>query len=99
VSVEKPDDSIGRGVAIGVMVQAATIVSAALAVIASPFIYCLFAFGLVQWIGLVPFMMRDFKGGYRQSVKGMAIAGCIGLLLNSACAGMFFFHFSRGPFR
>ncbi len=89
MSVEKPDDGIGRGIAIAVMVQAATLVSAFLAVVAPPFLYCLFAFGLVQWIGLAPFMIRDYRNGYRSSVKGMAIAGSIGLLLNTACAGVF----------
>jgi len=87
--ITKPEDSSGRGVGIADRVQAATLTCAALAVVAPPFIFCVFAFGLVQWIGLVPFMIRDFKRGYRQSVKGMAIAGCLGLLLNTACAGAF----------
>jgi hypothetical protein len=99
MSVEKPDDSIGRGVAMAVMVQAATVTTAALAVVAPPFIVCLSAFGLVQWIGLVPFMVREFKRGYRSSVKGMAIMGSIGLMLNTACAGLFLNYFSKTPFR
>ncbi len=73
-----PDDGIGRGVAIAVMVQGATMVSAAMGVVAAAFFYCLFAFGVVQWIGLVPFMIREYRSGYRSSVKGIAIMGSIG---------------------
>ena len=89
MSVEKPDDGIGRGDTIAFGVQTLTVLSAALANLSSVFIYCLFAFGLVQWLGLVPMMIRDFRKGYRLSVKGMAIMGAIGLLLNTACAGAF----------
>ncbi len=88
MSVEKPDDGIGRGVGIAVMVQGATMLSGVFGVVASAFFYCLFAFGLVQWIGLVPFMIREYRNGYRSSVKGIAIMGSIGLLLNTTCAGL-----------
>jgi hypothetical protein len=44
--------------------------------------------GLTQWIGIVPTILDQRHKGYRQSPKGLIVAGCVGMLLISACGGM-----------
>ena len=50
--------------------------------------YAFVSCGLIQWIGIVPAILHQRKRGYRKSVIGMIVAGCIGLLLATACGSM-----------
>jgi hypothetical protein len=47
------------------------------------------AWGLTQWIGIVPLILWERKKERPKTVQGLLITGALGLLLSSACAGMF----------
>jgi hypothetical protein len=42
--------------------------------------------GITQWIALVPLILSQRAKGHSQTVTGMLISGCLGLLLSSTCA-------------
>jgi hypothetical protein len=42
--------------------------------------------GITQWIALVPLILSQRAKGHSQTVAGMLISGCLGLLLSSTCA-------------
>ena len=44
------------------------------------------SWGLTQWIIIVPFIMRQRAKGHPKTVRGLLIAGGVGVLLSSACA-------------
>jgi hypothetical protein len=44
--------------------------------------------GVVQWIFLLPLIVFYLRNGRSARVKGMVIAGFLGILLNSGCALM-----------
>jgi hypothetical protein len=46
------------------------------------------SWGLTQWIAIVPMIVSNQKKGRRKNAQGLIIAGCIGVLLSSACASM-----------
>ena len=48
--------------------------------------YLFASWGLTQWIGLIPLILSERKKGRRNRVTGIIVAGCLGLLLSSACA-------------
>jgi len=90
-----PNDSILRGFAIGCGVS---IAFAVIGVIAALTIdsagsgklsdYLFASWGVTQWIGILPLIANDQSKGRNKSVKGLIIAGCVGLLLSSACASI-----------
>jgi len=47
------------------------------------------AWGVTQWIALAPLILRQKSKGHPKTVQGMIISGCLGTLLGSACAAMF----------
>ncbi len=52
--------------------------------------YLFASWGVTQWIGLIPMIVHDFKKGRRNRATGLIVAGCVGLLLSSACAEIIF---------
>lgn len=42
--------------------------------------------GVTQWIAIVPLIIRQRAAGYPARAKGLLMAGCLGVLLSSACA-------------
>ena len=48
------------------------------------------SWGLTQWLGIVPIIMVQRSRGYKNRVTGLIVAGCVGLLLSSACAELVF---------
>jgi hypothetical protein len=50
--------------------------------------YLFVGFGVTQWIGILPLIANDQSKGRKNRVKGLIIAGCIGVLLSSACASI-----------
>jgi hypothetical protein len=89
------NDSILRGFAMGC---GTSIAFAVLGIIAALTIdsagngklsdYLFASWGVTQWIGILPLIANDQSKGRKKSVKGLIIAGCIGLLLSSACASI-----------
>ena len=47
------------------------------------------SWGITQWIVIVPLIIRERAKGERRVAQGLIITGCVGLLLSSACAGLF----------
>lgn len=47
------------------------------------------SWGVTQWLVLFPLILKRRRQGRRQVVLGMIASGCVGLLLSSACASMF----------
>jgi hypothetical protein len=45
--------------------------------------------GFTQWIGVAPLIFHHKEEGHPRTVQGLLISGCLGVLLSSACAGMF----------
>ena len=52
--------------------------------------YMFASWGVTQWIGIIPLILNDRKKGRKNRVMGMIVAGCLGLLLSSACAELVF---------
>jgi hypothetical protein len=50
--------------------------------------YLIVGWGVTQWIGIIPIIMSQRRAGNKNRVKGLIIAGCIGVLLSSACASI-----------
>jgi|HubBroStandDraft_5_1064220.scaffolds.fasta_scaffold755229_2 drug/metabolite transporter (DMT)-like permease len=50
--------------------------------------YLFVGWGVTQWIGIIPLILNDRSKGRHKRVKGLIIAGCIGVLLSSACASI-----------
>jgi hypothetical protein len=48
----------------------------------------LLSVGFVQWIALVPLILHQRRMNHPRTVQGIIIAGVIGVLLSSACAGL-----------
>jgi hypothetical protein len=48
----------------------------------------IFAFGLIQWIVLLPIYLIARKQGARNTAKGVMIVGAIVFLLQAACWGL-----------
>lgn len=48
------------------------------------------SWGLTQWTALVPLILRQKAMNHPNTVQGLLIAGSVGVLLSSACAGMMF---------
>jgi len=46
--------------------------------------------GVTQWIGLVPLILRNKKQQNFATVQGLIISGALGVILSSACAAMVF---------
>jgi hypothetical protein len=90
-----PNDTVLRGFAMGC---GTSIAFAVLGVIAALTIdsagngklsdYLFAGWGVTQWIGILPLIANEQSKGRKKSIKGLIIAGCIGLLLSSACAGI-----------
>jgi hypothetical protein len=47
------------------------------------------SWGVTQWIALGPLIWKQRSKGYPNRVQGLIIAGCLGVLLSSACGAMF----------
>jgi hypothetical protein len=56
--------------------------------IAAVFGTALLAFGLLEWIGLLPIYLVARKQGCRKTAKGVLIVGFIVFLLQAACYGI-----------
>jgi hypothetical protein len=50
--------------------------------------YLMVGWGVTQWIGIIPLIVNERKKGRKNRIKGLIIAGCIGVLLSSACASI-----------
>ncbi len=50
----------------------------------------LVGWGATQWIALIPLILRERANGRVATAKGLIIMGCLGVLLSSACAAIFF---------
>jgi hypothetical protein len=50
--------------------------------------YLFVSWGVTQWIGIIPLIMNERQKGRKNRIKGLIIAGCLGLLLSSACASL-----------
>jgi hypothetical protein len=50
--------------------------------------YLFVSWGVTQWMGLLPLISNERSKGRKNRVKGLIIAGCLGLLLSSACASI-----------
>jgi hypothetical protein len=85
-------DHIGVGCALGCAVQIGFAVVGMLVAVAigqntwSNIIFLSSA--VTQWIGLVPLILHHRAIGRRRTVQGIIIAGCLGMLLCSACGAM-----------
>jgi hypothetical protein len=86
-----PGDTVARGCGFGLLI---TILSIALVSGAAYLAdgkksdYIFMSWGYVQWIGTIALIMRERSRGYRKSVIGLIIAGCMSTLLGTACAAM-----------
>jgi hypothetical protein len=49
------------------------------------------AFGVIQWIGLVPLILKARASERPETALGLIITGCLGLLLSSACGTWLYF--------
>jgi hypothetical protein len=87
-------DSVGRGCLFGFLCQVAFILVSLLAVFSGRSgnlsVILLASWGVTQWAALIPLILRQRAKGHIETVQGLIIAGCAGLLLSSACAAMFF---------
>jgi len=87
-------DHIGVGCALGCAVQigfAIVGMVVAVAVGGNTLSNIIFLSSAVtQWIGLVPLIMHQRSIGHPKTVQGIIIAGCLGMLLCSACGAMLF---------
>ena len=45
--------------------------------------------GVAQWLVLVPLILKNKREGRTGTVQGLILSGSLGLLLSSACAGLF----------
>jgi hypothetical protein len=52
-------------------------------------VFALSSWGMTQWIGIVPLIFVMRRDGRKGTAKGLLLMGCIGLLLSSACASVF----------
>jgi hypothetical protein len=89
-------DHVGVGVAMGCAVQVGFFILgivAALATSSSTKFSNVVAvsWGVTQWIALVPLILHERSAGRPRRVTGLIIAGCIGILLSSACASLMIF--------
>jgi len=85
-------DGVGRGCLYGCFCQAAFIALGLVAVFApggpkGP-VALLVGWGLTQWIGIVPLILRQRRQHHNETVKGLILSGSLGLLLSAACAAM-----------
>jgi hypothetical protein len=78
-----PRDGIGRGILFALLVDLGLFVMVGLAAPAG-----LFAFGLIEWIGLLPLFFVFRGNGQRLAAKGVLIIGGIVFLLQAACYGI-----------
>ncbi len=49
--------------------------------------YWFVSWGVTQWIGIVPMIMAERSKGHPKGVAGLIVAGCVGTLVSTACAG------------
>ena len=47
-----------------------------------------FSTALTQWLGLIPLILYQRSINHPKTVKGIILAGCLGMLLCSACASV-----------
>lgn len=91
---QSSEDGVGRGCLYGCLCQAAFIALGLIAVFASgsakgPGLgFLLVGWGLTQWIGILPLILRQRRQHHNETVKGLVLSGSIGLLLSAACAAM-----------
>ena len=90
-----PRDHVGVGIAMGCAVQIGFFVLGILASLALSSSGKLsdvaaVSWGVTQWIALVPLILNERSAGRPRRVTGLIIAGCIGVLLSSACASLIF---------
>ncbi len=76
-------NSIGAGVGFAILCDLVLLV-----ILGAAFPFSLFAFGLLEWIGLLPLYLVARKQGARQTAKGVLIVGLIIFLLQAACWGL-----------
>jgi hypothetical protein len=87
-----PRDHIGVGCALGCAVQIGFALVGMLVAVSvgndkiSNIIFLSSA--ITQWIGLVPLILHHRAIGRRRTVQGIIIAGCLGMLLCSACGAL-----------
>src|SRR5258708_3474963 len=89
--ISAPQDTIARGCAMGCgwgLLAAAISGGLAYVLDNKPGEVALVSCRLTQWIAIVPAILNQKRKGYRQSPKGLIIAGCIGVLLASTCAAL-----------
>ncbi len=86
-----PGDTIMRGCAMGCASQLGWIaLGGALAYVLpgkasdNAFAICI----ITQWLTLIPLVMLERSKGYRSSVAGLILIGCVALLLGGSCAAL-----------
>lgn len=87
-------DNVGVGCLFGLLCQIVFIAIGVFAAIPlrtnGTLIWALASWGLTQWLVIGPLIWYHSANGYPRRVKGLILAGCIGVLLSSGCAAMFF---------
>lgn len=88
---ERPvDDSIGRGIGVGLLFEIASILAfAAVCAFVSSLSVFIELWGFIPAIVLIPLLMWQAKQGYALTAKGILIVGCIGFLLNGTCDALY----------
>jgi len=76
-------NSIGAGIGFAILCDVVLF-----GITAAVYAPALFAFGLVEWIGLLPLYLVARQQGARQTAKGVLIIGSIVFLLQAACWGL-----------
>ena len=69
--------SILAGVGIAIVCQMVSVI------LSVPLLFT--CWGVIQWIGVIPFYLNRKRRGERLTAQGLLIMGFIGLLLNAAC--------------
>ena len=49
-----------------------------------------FSWGIIQWIALVPLIMKQNAAGHPKTARGLKISGFLGFLLSVGSAGLLF---------
>jgi hypothetical protein len=91
---KNPGDNIGVGCAMGCGMQLALAFFAGMiaSMVGSDKVsnFIFLSSAVTQWILLVPLILHQRAAGYTSRVQGIIIAGCLGVLLCSACGAMLY---------